>query len=94
MPMEIEITNTLYAGNVQIPPGRYSVRLDEATQTLILAKAGEEVQLTPLLRSSKMQVRRSTAELRQVGGEPAMLLVVRTPPAQEWVVRLEKAPAA
>jgi hypothetical protein len=93
MPMEIEITDMLCAGSVQIPPGRYSVRLDEATQTLTLSKAGEEVQLTPLLRSSKMQVRHNTAELRQVGGEPAMLLIVRTPPAQEWVVRLEKAPA-
>ena len=94
MHMEIEIPNLLHAGNVQIPADRYSVRLDEATQTLILTKAGEEIQLTPMLRSSKMQVRRSTVELRQVGGEPAMLLVVRTPPAQEWVVRLENAPAA
>jgi hypothetical protein len=37
-----------------------------------------------------MQVGNTTVQLREVEGEPAMLLVVRTPPANEWVVRLEK----
>jgi len=87
---EVQIPFAVRAGNLQIPGGKYTVRLDEGAQTVILSGEGREFQLTPFPRSSKMRVSNDAVQLRNVMGEPAMLLILRTPPANEWVVRLEK----
>jgi hypothetical protein len=71
-----------------VSPGRYRVEVDEASQELRLDDGRGVIVLPAEKRSSKRRVAELEAQLRPVAGQPRQLLIVRTPPATEWVVSL------
>ncbi len=78
------------AGN-RLPAGEYEVGVDEERGQVTLAGAGGTLRVPATRRSAKMRVDKPSAQLRQIAGEPRRLLIVRTPPAIEWVVSLQDA---
>ena len=89
--MTVRVDVPLRAGGVDLEPGDYDVSVDEAGTAIVLCRDGAEVlRADALARSSKAKVRKPEVDLRQVVGEPRRLLVVRTPPAEEWVLSLDE----
>jgi len=78
----IEIATDVRLQGTMIKAGRYEVRLDRASETLMLVGAGG----THYLRAKRFvrpDVRAVSAELRALdGGE--FVLLVRVPPGDEW----------
>jgi hypothetical protein len=87
--MKIHLDSPLQAQGITIVPGDYEVHVEEADGLLLLVGETASIKLKPIKRSSKMAVRNPSVQMRQVANEPRYLLVVRTPPATEWVVSLE-----
>jgi hypothetical protein len=86
--MEVTLPHTVRAGSTRIEEGTYQVTADTAEPRIVLAGPEDRYLLIPTVRSSKMRVESPSAELRDVSDEPRILLVVRTPPANELVVSL------
>lgn len=86
----IRLTEPLYAQGKTVPAGDYRVRVDEERRHLHLEGGSGAVTLTAEDRPGKARVRRPAAHLRPVQGEPRRLLIVRTPPATEWVISLDE----
>jgi hypothetical protein len=80
------------AGEVWLPSGDYQVNLEAESGQIVLSNPGGVYKVQALKRGSKMRVGRPTVQLRPVTGEPRHLLIVRTPPALEWVASLQDAP--
>jgi hypothetical protein len=76
---------------ITLQPGGYEVSVLPEECVVVLRQRDTEVaRLAATLRSSKMRVKQLHAQLFHVQGEPRRLLVVRTPPADEWVVSLDE----
>ncbi len=83
----------LRAGGQLLPPGRYDVSVDEAAGEIVVAgipQAAGVIHVPALERASKVRIPDVRAQLRKVRGEPRWLLVVRTPPAKEWLASLDQ----
>jgi hypothetical protein len=87
--MNIRLDRLLCAAGVSLPPGEYEVSVDESSHRVLLSELGRVLRIPGVRRSSKMRVDEPSVQLRQVVGEPRSLLIVRVPPATEWVVSLQ-----
>jgi hypothetical protein len=89
--MTVHLDRAIRIGDTRLPAGDYEVQVDEPNGKVLLSRDAETFRLDASRRSSKMQVNRPSVQLRPVVAEPRWLLIVRTPPASEWVVNLESA---
>jgi hypothetical protein len=89
--MKIRLDIPVRVGDIQIPSGEYQVEVHEASKLVRLSSTTAVFKLAAKERSSKMRVKNPSTQLRQVVGEPRRLLIVRTPPATEWVTSLDGA---
>jgi len=83
----------LRAGGQLLPPGRYEVRVDEAASEIVvlgIPQTASVIHVPALERASKVRVSDVRVQLRKVRGESRWLLVVRTPPAREWLASLDQ----
>jgi hypothetical protein len=87
--MDIRLEQALGYGSTTLPPGTYVLGLDTAQGEISLSGPAA-LRVKPLLRSSKVRVKRPEARLAQVRGERRHLLIVRIPPATEWVVSFDE----
>lgn len=88
--MNIRFDRSFHTGVLSLSPGNYQVNIDVDSVQVILSNATGEFRLGATKRSSKMRVTKSSSKLRQVVGEPRWLLIIRTPPADKWVVSLQE----
>lgn len=89
--MQIHTDIPLRAQGLFIAPGDFRVTVREDAGLVRLTSDTESHELEATRRSSKVASRKPSAQIRQVAGEPRHLLIVRTPPATEWVVSLDRA---
>jgi hypothetical protein len=89
--MQIHTDTPLRAQGLSIAPGDYEVAVQEGAGLVRLTSDTQTHRLEATQRSSKVEVESPSAQMRQVAGEPRCLLIVRTPPATEWVVSLDRA---
>ena len=89
--MNIRIQRSARAGGILIPRGDYVVSADELEGQVVLINTETVLRVGALRRAAKARVTAPTVQLRQVVGEERDLLIVRTPPATEWVVSLDRA---
>lgn len=89
--MRIHTDTPLRAQGFFIAPDDFRVTVQEDAGLVRLTSDTESHELQATQRSSKMESRKPSAQMRQVSGEPRYLLIVRTPPATEWVVSLDRA---
>ncbi len=89
--MRAHVPASVSAGGITLEKGDYAVVVDEQSHSVLMSRGAFAARLPALERASKVQVRKLRAELRPVPGEDRWLLVVRTPPAREWVVSLRRA---
>lgn len=87
--MRIRLDGPVRVGDVRIPSDEYRVEVREADGLVRLSGSTAAFELVAKGRSSKMRVKSPSSQLRRVVGEPRQLLIVRTPPATEWVVSLK-----
>jgi hypothetical protein len=92
--LTLELAEPVCAGETRIASGTFEVAVDEQNGKVRLSGAGLEVLLSATLRSSKVRVNTPVLHLLPVEREPRWLLIVRMPPAHEWVVNLEKCQAS
>lgn len=89
--MKISVDVRMRVGDEDLAPGEYDVAVDEAASRISLRRDGAEIANEPATaRSAKMQVKRPTATLLQVKGEPRRLLIARTSSGREWVLSLHE----
>jgi hypothetical protein len=88
--IDIRLEQALRYESTTLPPGTYVLRLDTAQGEIALSGPPAALRLKPLVRSSKVRVKRPEARLAQVRGERRRLLIVRIPPATEWVVSFDE----
>jgi hypothetical protein len=89
----IRLDRPLRHGSTILPSGAYALELDEVECEIALSGPGS-LRVRPDVRNSKVRVRRPEARLADVRGEARRLLIVRIPPATEWLVSFDEAEGA
>jgi hypothetical protein len=92
--LTILLAEAACVGETRIPSGTFEVEVDEQAEKVRLSATGQQVFLNATLRSSKVRVTNPVVRLFPVEREARWLLIVRMPPAREWVVNLEKCGAS
>ena len=82
----------LHTEEAPLRAGDYTVDLDEGSSTLVLCHGTDTYRLRAEKRVSKAQVSQRQTELLKVEGERRYLLLLRSPPADEWVAGLSEEP--